>query len=244
MVSRTFAVVSLIIGAASCAFYGRPANAQHLIFAPCNLDSFIPEGDQLVEISRHFAAGTPLGTLVNPEKPKSAEAQFRVPAGPLEKALGEFLCMAGGSLTYPTRAMRKRGSPVVEGQLPSREALRRLLAGTGVSIAHESTEGFILNLQSTMPFNIPAGKLDRSIEIYRQQGGTPAIFWPGTSHRTTAVGGVLPPREALARLLAGTGLTFLEDQNGDFRIRRESDVRVPGGRCVVDPSPPFTCQEQ
>jgi hypothetical protein len=45
---------------------------------------------------------------------------------------------------------------------------------------------------------------------------------------------LLTPPEALERLLSGTGLTFLQRDDGGFMIEPLANVRVPGGRCVMD----------
>jgi hypothetical protein len=91
-----------------------------------------------------YPTGTKLTSAVNMRNSrKASEADYRISATPLGPALASFLCATGGEVTLPDAALTRR-SPGVEGRLPSRQALERLLSGTGLSIAKESEEGFVL----------------------------------------------------------------------------------------------------
>jgi hypothetical protein len=97
-------------------------------------------------------------------------------------------------------------------------------------------------------FELPAGPLGMALLKFQQQAGLgptqlgvaenviPKLRQPIAAN----VIGVLAPRDALDRLLAGTGLTFLEDSSGGFMIRTFTSVYVPGGRCVLERD---TCHE-
>ena len=97
-------------------------------------------------------------------------------------------------------------------------------------------------------FELPAGPLGIALLKFQQQAGLgptqlgiaenviPKLRDPIAAN----IRGVLSPRDALGRLLAGSGLTFLEDSSGGYTIRTETSVYVPGGRCVLERD---TCHE-
>jgi hypothetical protein len=87
-----------------------------------------------------------------------------------------------------------------------------------------------------VPFNISPGTLLDALTAFQDQAGTPptGVGVAVMGKQTAGVSGELPPREALERLLSGTGLTFLERDDGGFMIEPLANVRVPGGRCVLD----------
>src|SRR5688572_20406680 len=99
-----------------------------------------------------------------------------------------------------------------------------LLAGAvgllSPSLAHAS---------ETKSFSIPASTAERSLKEFSSQSGVELVY-PGEivrGVRTPAVTGDLTPGEALSRLLRGTGLTSVQDQNtGAFSIARASDPNV------------------
>lgn len=100
-------------------------------------------------------------------------------------------------------------------------------------------------------FNIPPGKLFDALKLYLEQSGARGLIpldimfaqictGPNCVRGpipTAGVSGNLPPREALERLLSGTGVTFLQDQTGTFHFPPLKGAAVPGGRCAWDKSP-------
>jgi hypothetical protein len=106
----------------------------------CNMNMVDPGERQAL-----YPPGTTVSTMVNPSKAKTDGTHiFDVPApAPLGPALGFFLCASGGEVTFPSEAFR-RPTAGVQGSMPARQALERLLDGTGLSIAKETPKGFIL----------------------------------------------------------------------------------------------------
>ncbi|EKF20532.1 TonB-dependent siderophore receptor [Nitratireductor pacificus] len=82
-----------------------------------------------------LAASIAFSTL--PLAPAAAPAQtvvrYAVPAGPLDTALSRFGAASGVQLLYNSSITRGLRSPGVSGSLDTREALGRILAGTGLS---------------------------------------------------------------------------------------------------------------
>lgn len=109
-------------------------------------------------------------------------------------------------------------------------ALLGLAAATGLPAPAAPAQ------QSGVSFTIPAGSLIDALTAFQDQAGVPPTgIGPQVMGRQTAgVSGTMAPREALERLLIGTELTFLERDDGGFMIEPLANVRVPGGRCVLD----------
>ena len=72
-----------------------------------------------------------------PASPAFAQAttqrDFAIPAGPLPRALSAFAAATGTQLLYSPELAAGRNSPGVSGRMEPSEALRRLLAGTGLT---------------------------------------------------------------------------------------------------------------
>jgi hypothetical protein len=120
---------------------------------------------------------------------------------------------------------------------------------------------------SPLQFDIPAGRLSDGLKAFLEQSG--ARGWiplgldvaricpsaaareknrgrdcPMGSLQTGGVTGMMTPREALERLLAGTGTTFMQDQTGTYRFPPLQEAQAPGGRCKWDKAPSNSCPGQ
>ena len=138
--------ILVLMGAGLGAVDAAPANGQAATTMPpvaeadCNVTMEDPGARRAL-----YPAGTTVSTMVYAKKAKSdGKHFFDIPAGaPLGVALAFFLCASGGEATFPSDAFR-RPSAGVSGPFPAREALEHLLGGTGLSIAAETPEGFVL----------------------------------------------------------------------------------------------------
>jgi len=77
---------------------------------------------------------------------------------------------------------------------------------------------------SKRSYDLPAGEAERTLKLFSQQSGLGIIVGSKAlaGLRTHAVRGEMTAHEALARMLAGTGLVATQDdQNRAFAIRRE-----------------------
>lgn len=73
--------------------------------------------------------------------------QFDIPAQPLNNALQIFARVTGQSVFYDVDLTIGRKSSLVLGTYDSREALRRLLDGTGLAAKYASQDAFTLSLE-------------------------------------------------------------------------------------------------
>lgn len=69
---------------------------------------------------------------------------FDLPAQPLEKALSAFSRITGHSVLVDSAMTQGLNTAAVQGMLPAQEALRQLLAGTGLSARYSGSDAFTL----------------------------------------------------------------------------------------------------
>ncbi len=85
-------------------------------------------------------AGVGLSSPASAQQPAPASAQsravqFSIPAQPLPAALDAFIRATGWQVGYSTRLTDGRRSAAVNGSMPPAQALRMLLAGTGINVS-------------------------------------------------------------------------------------------------------------
>ncbi len=113
-----------------------------------------------------------------PQLAQSGDARsFSIPSQPLSSALATFADQAGISFIYKTGDLSGRNSPGIAGTLTTTEALRRLLAGSGIS--YQFTDPQTITLQAASdggafrmdPIVIEGEKTQRSyLETYTSVG--------------------------------------------------------------------------
>ncbi|MSU66435.1 MAG: hypothetical protein EXS38_10110 [Opitutus sp.] len=72
------------------------------------------------------------------------------------------------------------------------------------------------------PFNVPAGDAEKALKVFSEQARLEVLFPTAlvSGVRTRSVSGDLPPQEALALMLAGTGLVAVQDEkSGALSLR-------------------------
>jgi len=107
----------------------------------------------------------------------AAQAQtlaFDIPAQPLAAALGAFSQQARQQLLFEEAEVAGRQAQAVRGQFTPRDALERLLAGSGVGIASARAGGFALRAVPTAP-QVPASNALREVTV--TASATPETAW-------------------------------------------------------------------
>lgn len=89
-------------------------------------------------------------------------------------------------------------------------------------------------------FDIPPGPLFQALEAFLKQSGSRGwvpldLMVSGT--RTPGVSGTMPPSEAIGRLLAGTNVSYVQDQTGTLRFPVARDTPTAGARCIWNKAP-------
>ena len=79
-------------------------------------------------------------------------------------------------------------------------------------------------------FDLPADAAEISLKQFAAQSELEVLFSPKTTAdvRTNAIKGNYSPRDAMDRLLGGTGLIATQDgKTGAFNISRDSQAQIP-----------------
>jgi iron complex outermembrane receptor protein len=98
--------------------------------------------------------------------------------------------------------------------------------------------------EPTRVFGLPAGRAEESLEAFSEQTGVQIVYSLDDIRgvTTNAVKGDLALREALERLVAGTGLGVVQDKKtGAFVLKREKTGPTPS---VVDQAKPISHQSE
>ena len=84
-------------------------------------------------------------------------------------------------------------------------------------------------------FDIPAGTLVDSLDQFGEQSGLQVVYDFGEigDRSAAAVVGTMPPREALDRFLAGSGLAWSFVNDGTVVLRRAAVERAPPRRSAA-----------
>lgn len=89
----------------------------------------------------------------------AAALNFDIPSQPLANALVEFSRQSDVSVSVPSELVRGKQSPEIKGPMDPREALEKLLAGSGLQIS-ASREGVLaIERKVEMPASVPAKSL-------------------------------------------------------------------------------------
>jgi Secretin and TonB N terminus short domain len=108
-----------------------------------------------------------------PEPPSTAQlVDFAIPSQPLASALHDYGRRLGIQVLYESRSAMGRQSEAVQGQFTPDEALKRLLAGTDLTIRHARPDAITLVApvaQDIPPIN-PLATADLSIGELRVRG--------------------------------------------------------------------------
>lgn len=108
----------------------------------------------------------------------SPRAHFDLPPQPLEKALADFSRITGHSVLVDSAMTQGLNTPAVHGEFAARDALRRLLAGTGLSARYSGRDAFTLVAEPE-----PGG---RAPTAAAEQGAHAAPELPGVPPATAA----------------------------------------------------------
>lgn len=115
-------------------------NVKHRFSRPC-----LSLG--LVLIAHSVIAADGAATIFEPhdvKAPPGLRMDFNLPAQPLAAALEAYGAVSGRQVVYEGRLAIGRRSTAVKGTFAPEEALRRLLAGTGLDPRYMAADGFML----------------------------------------------------------------------------------------------------
>ncbi|WP_319797355.1 TonB-dependent siderophore receptor [Nitrobacter sp.] len=167
---------------------------------------------------------------LTPASAQSQAVQFSIPAQPLPTALDAFIRATGWQIGYSTRITDGHRSAAVNGTMPPAQALRMLLAGTGINVRLTGANTATLINQNVAVGGVPDGAI--SLETIDVQGA--ARNDPG---RTEGTGSYTPSVTATATRLQLTpretpqSISVVTRQlMNDFKLGTVSEVldQTPG----------------
>lgn len=164
------------------------------------------------------------------EPPAAGQAQaYRIEAGPLGRVLSEVAATAGMALSFDPALTQGRQSPVLSGSFTPREALQRLLAGSGLELVSRPGGSYTLQRQAVAPVSSEEGSTLSEVRVTAQAERS------GTTEGTGSYTQTGPSRTA-----TGLGLTLRETPQSvsvmtrqrmdDFKLETLADVleQTPG----------------
>lgn len=101
------------------------------------------------------------------------------------------------------------------------------VGGPALALALAAVAPAAVQAQQALAFDIPAQSLAAALGQFGQQGGQQVLFDEAVvaGRQSTAIQGSYAPREALERLLAGTGVRIVRAQAGGFVVAVEPAAR-------------------
>lgn len=96
-------------------------------------------------------------------QPEASEAPilFDIPEQPLPAALAQYFSLTGVQLLYDSNLASGHRSTRVKGRFTRRDALRRLLSGTGLVVRYSGTDAAIITIPdgNSQPSLVPLGRI-------------------------------------------------------------------------------------
>lgn len=98
--------------------------------------------------SRHFIVGSAAAlALIATTGVAAQQRHFDIPPDKAVRAIPEFARQAGIQIIAPAGSLEDRTTPSLQGDMDMHEALRRLIAGTGLEIVSDDGAVIILRVK-------------------------------------------------------------------------------------------------
>lgn len=125
-------------------------------------------------VGRAVAGSAPLAAVPAFALPAEPVMRFTIPAQNLAGALDMLARQAGVQILYPYDIAVTRRSGALRGRMTVRDALRRLIAGSGLEIAHVSDRVIILRAGMATPSTRPSPRPQPRPAPHRRDGTPPS----------------------------------------------------------------------
>ncbi|MGF6348036.1 ferric-rhodotorulic acid/ferric-coprogen receptor FhuE [Variovorax sp. W2I14] len=189
-------------------------------FAERRLNTVLRHALMALALGGLAGAGGPAFAQASPSSPSldaAASRAYDIPAGPLGRTLATFAAGNGIALSFDPALTQGRSSPAISGRYTAREAIERLLAGSGLQVVARTDGSYTLNrreagapaagavgIDTLAPVTVTA-EADRS-------GTTEGTGAYATRATAAATGLALSPRETPQSVTVITRQQ-IEDQN-------------------------------
>lgn len=145
--------------------------------------------------------------------------EFDLPSGDMKTALDAFVRQSGLQLIYRTDDVMGLSAKGLKVVAPAEQALAQLLEGTPLAVGRDSTQALVVYRRIT--FHVPAQSIGSALIAFAAQSGLIIGSPPDATslYRTEPLDGLFEARDALRRLLAGSGLEIASDDGGRVVLR-------------------------
>ena len=99
----------------------------------------------MIQPKKLLLASAVVFALASASQAMAQQRNFNVPAQPAAHAIPEFASQAGVQIVAPAGSLQDVSTPAIRGEMDARDALRKLLQGTGLEIG--SDDGSIITLR-------------------------------------------------------------------------------------------------
>ncbi len=182
--------------------------------------------------------------------------KFDVPAMPYPKAILAYSHQANIEVLFiATDDLRKLITPPLKGEFSPREALERLVQGTGLIFRFDSDHSAVIRppypagQDSMVELDIPAGPAAQTLREWSKQAGRQLLFDRNAvkRYRTEAIKGRFEPIDSLLRMTRGTELVATQTNDHTYSIavaRKSLNERLKDSLMRILPSSQTTDTEE
>lgn len=154
-----------------------------------------------------------------------ATYEFDLPAQPLANTLRAVGARGGVDIAFAPETVQGRNAPAIKGRYSVRDALQRVLAGSGLVVQTTPGGSFVIQppnapRATTQAFQLPAQSLGDTLKaIGDETGHAIRVDESVTVGKTAApVQGVMTPLQAVEAALQGTGLRAYSSADGTVTV--------------------------
>lgn len=164
---------------------------------------------------------------------QAAAIRFDQPAEPLERALNELARRAGVQVFFASTATAGRTAPALRGEYTPREAMERLLSGSGLRLRVEDERTFTVEPAAAGERPVQLGSVTVSASADASATGLAPVYAGNQVARGGRVG-ILGNRDLMATPFASTAYTaeLMQDQQArsvSDVMQNDASVRVARG---------------
>lgn len=128
--------------------------------------------------SRLLAGAAAMAVLAAAGEGLAQQRSFNVPAQPAVDAIPAFARQAGVQIVVPSSQLRGVRTPALSGAQDTRQALRRLIAGTGLEVASDNGSTIVLRRASTPSAAARPASASQDAPVRRRSRPAPPVAEP------------------------------------------------------------------
>ncbi|WP_341022545.1 TonB-dependent receptor domain-containing protein [Brevundimonas diminuta] len=150
--------------------------------------------------SRLLAGAAAMAVLAAAGEGLAQQRSFNVPAQPAVDAIPAFARQAGVQIVVPSSQLRGVRTPALSGAQDTRQALRRLIAGTGLEVASDNGSTIVLRRAAARPAPAQPAAQEAPVRPRNRQAAPPPAAEP-TPEATTVQDIIVTARRMQERII-------------------------------------------